>query len=69
MERLKIAHIGDGKISNESSSFLLKNILHFPSLNTPLLLIQQFCVDNNCYFEFDSSHVFVKDQVTHEVLL
>jgi len=67
--QLQIQHLGDGNFASGSSNFSLRDILHVPSLKTPLLSVQQFCRDNNCYFVFDSFRVFVNDRITHKVLL
>lgn len=67
--KLSIKHFGDGIISNSTTSFSLRNILHVPFLNTSLLSVHQFSVDNDCYLIFHPFHVFVKDQATHMLLL
>ena len=44
-------------------------LLHCPSASANLLSIHQFCVDNDWYFVLTSSHFFVKDMQTGEILL
>jgi histone deacetylase 1/2 len=73
-------HVGDGKglvISNIAHShihspkrtFTLSNILHVPTIKKPLLSVQNFCLENNVFFEFHPFVFYVKDLMTKEVLL
>lgn len=44
----------------------LFDILYVPNITKPLLSIQKFCRDNDCFFE---SFCLVKDQSTQKILL
>ncbi|KAJ0753710.1 putative RNA-directed DNA polymerase [Helianthus annuus] len=66
---LPICHIGSSKFYSPNKTFSLNNILHVPELKQNLLSVQQFCLDNNVFFEFHSSFFVVKDESTHTILL
>jgi hypothetical protein len=51
---LAIENSGSSILQSSSSSFHLKNILHYPQASANLLFIQKFCVDNLCYL-----HIFL----------
>ena len=59
--KLFITHIGSSSISTSSKSLYLNDILHVPSITKPLLSVQIFCKDNNCFFEFHPDFCLVKD--------
>lgn len=58
---LSIANIGDSTFSTQSHSFILRNLLHVPSITKNLISIQKFCLDNSVIFEFHSTFFVVKD--------
>jgi hypothetical protein len=66
---LRITNIGSSMLATPKSQFLLTNILHCPSTLSNLLSIQHFCFDNNCYFILATTHFFIKDLQTKEILL
>jgi hypothetical protein len=66
---LQISNTGSTLIQTPTSTLHLNNVLHCPSASTNLLSIQQFCDDNNCYFQLTSSHFLVKDMQTGEIML
>ena len=51
------------------TNFQLQNVLHYPQASANLVSIEKFCHDNLCYFVLTSSHYFVKDLLTHAILL
>ncbi|KAK1436332.1 hypothetical protein QVD17_02111 [Tagetes erecta] len=66
---LPIFHIGSTKFYSPNKTLSISNTLHVPSIRKNLLSVQQFCFDNNVYFEFHSSYFVVKDESTHTTLL
>lgn len=66
---LPIFHIGSSKLFSPNKTFNLSNVLHVPEIKKNLLSVQQFCLDNNVFFEFHSSFFVVKDESTHSILL
>ncbi|KAK9051967.1 hypothetical protein SSX86_028595 [Deinandra increscens subsp. villosa] len=66
---LPIFHIGSTKFFSPHKNFTLSNILHVPELQKNLLSVQQFCTDNDVFFEFHSSFFVVKDESTRTTLL
>ncbi|KAD3336768.1 hypothetical protein E3N88_32287 [Mikania micrantha] len=52
---LPILYIGSTKLYSPSKTFSLNNILHVPAIKTNLLSVQQFCKDNNVFFEFHAN--------------
>lgn len=40
------------KVETQHNSFNLRNILHAPKLNSNLISVQQYCLDQNVYIEF-----------------
>jgi hypothetical protein len=65
---LSINHIGSARISCPSRSFILKNLLHVPSMCKKLLSISKFAHDNFIFFEFHSSFFVIKDCRTKSIL-
>jgi hypothetical protein len=63
------SNTGSSLLHTPNSSFKLTSILHFPKASANLLSIHRFCLDNACYFVLTSFHYFVKDLLTHKVLL
>jgi hypothetical protein len=66
---IQIENTGSTLLHSPHSSFKMSNILHCPQASTNLLSKQNFCKDNFCYFILTSSHYFVKDLLTHAMLL
>jgi hypothetical protein len=66
---IQIENTGSTLFHSPHSSFKMSNILHSPQASTNLLSIQKFCKDNFCYFILTLSHYFVKDLLTHAMLL
>ncbi|KAM0072744.1 putative RNA-directed DNA polymerase [Helianthus debilis subsp. tardiflorus] len=66
---LPILHIGSSRYYSPNRTFSLNNILHVPTIKQNLLSVQQFCHDNNVFFEFHSTFFSVKDKFTRTTLL
>jgi len=66
---LPILNIGSSQVFSPNKTFTLSNILHVPEIKKNLLSVQQFCLDNNVFFEFHSSFFAVKDVSTQAILL
>jgi hypothetical protein len=47
---LHIKNIGSSFVLSNKSQFLLKDILHCPNVFANLLLINKFCLNNNCKY-------------------
>lgn len=56
-----IQNTDDSSLSSPSSSFLLRNLLHVPSITKNLISVSQFCRNNFCYFEFHENFFSMKD--------
>jgi hypothetical protein len=65
---LSINHIGSAHISCPNRSFILKNLLHVPSICKNLLSVSKFAHDNSVFFEFHSSFFVIKDCRTRSIL-
>ncbi|GAA0172967.1 hypothetical protein LIER_41432 [Lithospermum erythrorhizon] len=68
-QQLPISHTGTLIVPSSSHLLHLNDILHVPNSQKSLLSVQNFCQDNQTYFEFHPSHFLIKDQVTHRPLL
>ncbi|GJU24329.1 putative RNA-directed DNA polymerase [Tanacetum coccineum] len=66
---LPILHISSSKVYSPQKTFSLKNILHVPEISHNLLSVQNFCHDNDVFFEFHTSYFVVKDESTHTTLI
>ncbi|KAJ0507849.1 putative GAG-pre-integrase domain-containing protein [Helianthus annuus] len=66
---LPILNIGSTKIYSPNKTLTLSNVLHVPQLKRNFLSVQNFCVDNNVFFEFHASYFVVKDESTRTILL
>lgn len=49
--------------------FLLSHLLHVLEITKNIISVCQFCEDNVVYFQFHSHKFFVKDAVSHTILL
>ena len=66
---LPIHHIGTTQLTAPSTSFILQNVLHVPTITNNLLSVQKFTSDTNTFIEFHPKLFNVKDQVTRRTLL
>jgi hypothetical protein len=66
---LPIHHIGTTQLTAPSTSFILQNVLHVPTITHNLLSVQKFTSDTNTFIEFHPKLFNVKDQVTRRTLL
>lgn len=68
---LSILSVGSSIFStaNSSQSFVLKGVLHVPSISKNLISVTRFSRDNNAYFVFFPDCFVVEQQVTHKILL
>uniref|UniRef100_A0A2N9GIX5 Reverse transcriptase Ty1/copia-type domain-containing protein n=1 Tax=Fagus sylvatica TaxID=28930 RepID=A0A2N9GIX5_FAGSY len=66
---LPIHLIGTTQLTTPSTSFLLQNVLHVPTISNNLLSIQKFSSNTNTFLEFHHNLFNVKDQVTRRTLL
>ena len=66
---LPILNTGNKSFFFHSKVFCLNQVLHVPQLSTNLISVSKFCTDNAVFFEFHSTHFFVKDQVTKQTFL
>ena len=53
-QSLPINHIGNETLSTKYHNFILKNVLHVPSIAMNLLSVHKFYLDNNCSCHFDA---------------
>lgn len=56
-------------LNSHNNSLQLKYVYHVLHLKYNWMLVQKLCRDNNCTISFDKSHVFVKDNLSEDVLL
>ena len=66
---LPIQNTGSLTLQTPSSSLNLKHVLHCPMAMANLLFINQFCLDNDCFFILTNSHYFIKYNKTGTTLL
>ncbi|KAL3521037.1 hypothetical protein ACH5RR_019186 [Cinchona calisaya] len=66
---LPLAHTSSSYVFTHSRSFHLKHAHHVPRLIHNLLSISHLCHDNNCFANFNSTHLCVKDNLTGKPLL
>uniref|UniRef100_A0A2N9HBX8 Reverse transcriptase Ty1/copia-type domain-containing protein n=1 Tax=Fagus sylvatica TaxID=28930 RepID=A0A2N9HBX8_FAGSY len=66
---LPIHHIGTTQLTAPSTSFLLQNVLHVPTISNNLLSVQKFTSDTNTFLELHPNLFNVKDRVTRRTLL
>ena len=66
---LMIQNIGSSSLNTSHNSFRLNNVLYYPQAASNLLSINQFCLDNNCYFILTGTTFFVKENKTRRLLL
>jgi hypothetical protein len=65
---LSINHIGSAHLSWPNRSFILKNLLHVPSICKILLSVSKFAHDNSVFLEFHSSFFVIKHCRTRPIL-
>ncbi|GAA0139634.1 hypothetical protein LIER_01140 [Lithospermum erythrorhizon] len=68
-QQLPIWHTCTILLPHTTRPLFLKNGLHVSASKNPLLSVQNFCKDNNTFFEFHPSYFFIKDQTTRRPLL
>ena len=66
---LQIQNISSSSFQFGHSSFHLNKILHCPQATSNLISVNQFCLDNNCYFILTASDFIVKENLTGRILL
>jgi len=66
---LRILHTGSMVFHTPQSSFHLSKVLHCSQAYANLLSINQFSLNNNCFFILTGSQYFVKDNCTGLTLL
>jgi len=66
---LQILNTGLTTFNFGQSNFHLNNILHCPQAATNLISINQFCLDNNCYFILIATNFLVNGNLTGRILL
>ncbi|KAG5614396.1 hypothetical protein H5410_014220 [Solanum commersonii] len=66
---LNIDNIGYAQLSSKTRPLHLRSIFHIPQLRHNLLFVKRLCKDNNCFINFDSSSVSVKDKASGQTLL
>lgn len=66
---LMIQHTGSSLLNTSHNSFRVNNILYCPQTASNLLSINQFYLDNNCYFILTGTTFFVKENKTRRLLL
>jgi hypothetical protein len=67
--RLPIQNTSSLILQTPLSPFNLNCVIHYPTTMANLLSINQFCLDNDCFFILTNSHYFVKDNKTGTTLL
>ena len=58
-QALHINHIGNASLSTKYHNFLLKDVLHVPSIATNLLSVHKFCLHNICSCHFDANKLTI----------
>ena len=66
---MSISHIGKSIIRTPKRDFSFNNILHVPSAQKNLVLVQKFTTDNDVFLEFHPTFFCVKDLHTKNLLL
>jgi len=66
---LNIDNIGYAQLPSKTRPLHLRSIFHVPQLRHNLLSVKRLCKDNNCFINFDSSSVSVKDKASGQTLL
>ncbi|GJT11369.1 beta-grasp domain-containing protein [Tanacetum coccineum] len=66
---LPILHIGNTHIHTPNKTLSLTNILHILQIKQHLVSVQQFCHDNNVFFEFHDTFYAMKDETLGTTLL
>lgn len=68
VQGLMISHTGNSQIHTPTSFFCLSNVLHFPQVSKPLLFVQKFTSNKNCYIEFWPSCFLFNDPHTKAIV-
>lgn len=75
-KKLSISHIGHASqhlshasLPTKSFSLSLKNIIHTPNIFNNLISVSKLCHYNQVFVEYHVDQFFVKNQITHQVLL
>jgi hypothetical protein len=66
---LQVLNTSSTIFNSGQSTFHLNTILHCPQAATNLISINQFCLDNNCYFILTATDFIVKENLTSKILL
>ncbi|KAG5596576.1 hypothetical protein H5410_037808 [Solanum commersonii] len=66
---LNIDNIGYAQLPSKTRPLHLRSTFHVPQLRHNLLSVKRLCKDNNCFINFDSSSVSVKDKASGQPLL
>jgi hypothetical protein len=66
---LRILHTGLASLPSTHRTFYLPSLLHVPEFTKHLLFVNQFTKYNNVYIEFHPRFFYVKDHLTHRLLL
>jgi len=66
---LQVLNTGSTIFNSGQSTFHLNKILHCPQAATNLISINQFCLDNNCYFILTATDFIMKENLTSRILL
>ena len=66
---LMIQNTSSSLLNTSHNSFHLNNVLYCPQAASNLLSINQFFLDNNCYFILTGTSFFVKENKTSRLLL
>ncbi|GKC94009.1 ribonuclease H-like domain-containing protein [Tanacetum coccineum] len=66
---IPVTNTGHSILPTPVKSLHLNNVLITPHIVKNLIFVRQFVRDNNCTIEFDAFGFFVKDFMTHRVLL
>ena len=66
---LQVLNTGSTTFNFSQSNFHLNKIHHCPQAATNIISINQFCLDNNCYFILTTNDFIVKEKLTGRILL
>jgi len=66
---LQITNTGSFTLTTPNATLHMSRVFHCPQALVNLLSINQFCMDNYCFFILTDSHYFIKDKVMGLTLL